>query len=145
MYQIEIRQIGFTLRPVDEGRATEVALTTSLGRSRKKNWIAANGFAAFFGATGGLVGMGVVKAAALTGAMVAAPIAAGFAVGGGLTLWGMRAAYRSALRKGRVHFESMLGSIDMDCRMGPGFFSPRPERRSDTDSGDSDTLTAIIG
>ncbi|MBT8337137.1 MAG: hypothetical protein KJO11_11070, partial [Gemmatimonadetes bacterium] len=125
MAQVEIRQIGFTLRPRDEKQATELSLTASLGRSRKANWIASNVLAGLGGTTGGLIGFGIAKATALAGAVIAAPIAAGTVVAGGLTVWGMRAAYRSALRKSKDHFENMLKGITMDCRMGPGFFATR--------------------
>jgi hypothetical protein len=143
MAQVEIRQIGFTLRPAQEGTATDLALAASLGRSRKANWIASNVLSGLGGGMGGLFGFAVAKGTALAGTLVAAPIAIGAVVLGGGTVWGMRAVYRSALRKSQVHFENMLKGITMDCRMGPGFFAPRRDAPTDTGDGGGIDLSSL--
>ena len=60
MAQVEIRQIGFTLRPRDEGQETELSLTASLGRSRKANWIASNVLTGLGAGGGGVIGVAIV-------------------------------------------------------------------------------------
>ncbi len=141
MAQLKVEEVGFSLRPSDDGRTTDLSISTSLAQSRRSNWVASNVIAGASVGAGGLAGLGIAKATALAGLAVAAPIAGGAVVLGAFGAWGMWATYRSALRKGRRYFDEMLGAIAMDCRLGPGFF-PFLEQLPDRDVRDAD---AIIG
>lgn len=98
----------------------ETALRSGIG-ARRATWIGGVSFSGTMGAAGGLLGLIPVKAMALTGALVAAPIALGFAALALGASAGSGMLYRGYLKKCERELERILKSIDVTVRMGTGF------------------------
>jgi len=117
-YGFFTRELRVTLRALEQERgATEVTVFADLRPGHGVNvWaygILSGGATAGAGAVGAVIG---IKAMALAGAMIAAPVAiTGLAVGG-LALAGSRASYRYSLRKATVELEELLAAIDVSLR-----------------------------
>ena len=141
----DLKELRFTLRPRADGAHTEVSIHVPLHHSRRVNWIASvalTGTSAGFG--GLLTGAVVAKSAVLVGAAVAAPFVAGAVATGALGAWGMRAAYRAGLRKGREELVGILKMISVTCRLGTGFFPAGPAPAAPTEKGDGLDLSGLL-
>lgn len=124
----DLRELRVRLLPLDDGTRTEVQIAIPLGRSRRLNWVVGQVLTGVGGLGGGVIGLAVAKGAALAGAVVAAPIVGGAVALGGVGAWGIRAAYRMGLRKGSEEIQALLGTLDVTCRLGTGFFpAPGPK------------------
>ncbi len=138
----DLKELRFRLQPRADATQTHVSITVPLGHSRRVNWIASNVLTGVSAGGGGLVGLAVGKATAVAGAVIAAPIAAGAVAVGALGAWGMRAAYRAGLRKGREELVGILKSIAVTCRLGTGFFPAPPPPPAE--AGDGFDATGLI-
>lgn len=137
----DLKELRFVLRPVEEGARTEVLVTVPLAHSRRMSWIVGNSLSGVFGAFGGLLGIGAAKALVLTGAVVAAPIAAGTLGLAGLSSMGIRAAYRYGLRKATEEITTLLKKVEVTCRMGTAFTPAQPRPAS----GGPDQIDHLLG
>lgn len=121
MATMGIKELRFTLRPADDGQSTTLRLSVPLHGARRATWIGGVSFSGTMAAVGGVMGLIPVKAMALTGALVAGPIAIGAAALALGASVGSGALYRHYLRKSQHELEGILKSIDVTLRMGTGF------------------------
>ena len=139
-YGFYTRELRVTLRLLEHERgATEVTAFADLRPGHGVNvWaygLLSGGATAVSGALGALIG---VKAMALAGALIAAPVAIMALATGALALAGSRASYRSALRKATVELEELLAAIDVSLRLRSIFDEDPPllPPRADSAVGD---------
>lgn len=117
-YGFYTRELRVTLRLLEHERgATEVTVFADLRPGHGVNvWaygLLSGGATAASGALGALIG---VKAMALAGALIAAPVAIMAFAAGALALGGSRASYRYSLKKATVELEELLAAIDVLLR-----------------------------
>jgi hypothetical protein len=117
-YGFYTRELRVTMRLLEHERgATEVLVLADLRPGHGVNVWAygalSGGATSAAGAAGAAIG---VKAMALAGVMLAAPVAiTGLAVGA-LALAASRASYRWSLKKATIELEEMLAAIDVSLR-----------------------------
>ena len=139
-YNFYMRELRVTLRLLEHERgATEVSAFADLRPGHGVNvWgygILSGGTTVGAGAVGAVIG---VKAMALAGALLVAPIAiTGLAVGA-LALAASRASYRQSLKKATIELEELLAAIDVSLRSRSIFDEDPPVLTPPTPSAGSD-------
>ncbi|MDQ8153821.1 MAG: serine/threonine-protein kinase [Gemmatimonadota bacterium] len=117
-YGFFTREVRVTLRALaNERGVTEVSAFADLRPGHGVNvWgygMLSGGATVVAGATGAVIG---VKAMALAGAMLAAPVAITGLAAGALALAASRASYRWSLKKATIELEELLAAIDLSLR-----------------------------
>ena len=143
-YGFFTRELRVTLRLLEHERgATEVTVFADLRPGHGVNvWaygLLSGGATAASGALGALIG---VKAMALAGALLAAPVAIMAFAAGALALAGSRASYRYSLKKATVELEELLAAIDVSLRSRSIFDDDPPLLPPPTASARGDLLAA---
>ncbi len=141
-YGFYTRELRVTMRVLENERgATEVTVFADLRPGHGVNvWaygILSGGATAGAGAVGALIG---VKAMALAGALIAAPVAITALAAGGLALAGSRASYRHSLKKATIELEELLAAIDVTLRSRSIFDEDPPLLPPPVASAGSDLL-----
>ena len=144
--QIDLYDLNITLSPrgTVERPQCEVVISGDLRAGQRKNVRWSRATTAILGVlTGAGMGLGTALATgtALLGAL---PAVGGAAIGAGLTAWGYRASYRSALRNTAVELETFLRAVQRSLDETQLFGTALPPTAPPPRRGGGDELLGFI-